>query len=209
MEHRTAIVTGGSGGSAWPSSAALAAAGWRVVTDGRDAATLRSGRSAGSTASPPSPATSPTPPTAPSSSAAAGGPIDLVVNNAGGLGPSPLPALADYPLDALAELFDVNVVAPLGVDPGGPAAPGDRGAVDRRHHVRRRRSRPTRAGAATAPRRPRSTTSAGCSPSSGPSCGCSRSTPATCAPRCTRTPSPARTSPTARCPRPACRRSWP
>ena len=32
---------------------------------------------------------------------AAGGRIDLVVNNASVLGPSPLPPLADYPLDAL------------------------------------------------------------------------------------------------------------
>jgi NAD(P)-dependent dehydrogenase (short-subunit alcohol dehydrogenase family) len=35
------------------------------------------------------------------------------VNNAGGLGPSPLPRLADFPLDELPALFDVNVVAPL------------------------------------------------------------------------------------------------
>ena len=41
--------------------------------------------------------------------------IDLLVNNAGGLGPSPLPGLADYPLDELADLFTVNVVAPLGL----------------------------------------------------------------------------------------------
>ena len=41
------------------------------------------------------------------------GPLGLVVNNAGGLGPSPLPSLADYPLDALSELFEVNVAAPL------------------------------------------------------------------------------------------------
>ena len=47
--------------------------------------------------------------------AAAGDRIDLVVNNAGGLGPSPLPGLADYPLDELADLFAVNVVAPLGL----------------------------------------------------------------------------------------------
>jgi NAD(P)-dependent dehydrogenase (short-subunit alcohol dehydrogenase family) len=45
--------------------------------------------------------------------ARAHGRLDLVVNNAGGLGPSPLPHLADYPLDALTELFAVNVVAPL------------------------------------------------------------------------------------------------
>src|SRR3954465_3149232 len=44
---------------------------------------------------------------------AAPGPINLVVNNAGGLGPSPLPALRDVDPEALAALFAVNVVAPL------------------------------------------------------------------------------------------------
>ena len=63
----------------------------------------------------PSPATSPTPAIAPPSSPPPAGPIDLLVNNAGGLGPSPLPALADYPLGALADLFAVNVVAPIGL----------------------------------------------------------------------------------------------
>src|SRR3954453_20959718 len=29
------------------------------------------------------------------------------------LGPSPMPALADYPLDALREVYEANVVAPL------------------------------------------------------------------------------------------------
>ena len=44
---------------------------------------------------------------------AAGGPIDLVVNNASLLGPSPMPRLADYPLDALREVYEANVLAPL------------------------------------------------------------------------------------------------
>src|SRR3954447_25147460 len=44
---------------------------------------------------------------------AAGDRIDLVVNNASLLGPSPMPALADYPLDALREVFEANVLAPL------------------------------------------------------------------------------------------------
>jgi NAD(P)-dependent dehydrogenase (short-subunit alcohol dehydrogenase family) len=47
--------------------------------------------------------------------AAAGHRIDLVVNNAGVLGPSPQPALADYPLGELARVYDVNVFAPLGL----------------------------------------------------------------------------------------------
>jgi NAD(P)-dependent dehydrogenase (short-subunit alcohol dehydrogenase family) len=41
------------------------------------------------------------------------GPVDVLVNNASSLGPSPLPALADYPLSTLEDVFRVNVVAPL------------------------------------------------------------------------------------------------
>jgi len=41
--------------------------------------------------------------------------LDLLVNNASDLGPSPLPALADYPLDALEHVFAVNVFAPVGL----------------------------------------------------------------------------------------------
>ena len=43
------------------------------------------------------------------------GGLDLVINNAGTLGTSPLPSLADYPLDDLRIAFEVNVVAPLGL----------------------------------------------------------------------------------------------
>ena len=38
---------------------------------------------------------------------------DLLVNNAGTLGASPLPALADYPPDELRVAFEVNVIAPI------------------------------------------------------------------------------------------------
>jgi len=41
------------------------------------------------------------------------GGLDLLCNNASALGPSPLPSLADYPLDELERVFSVNVVAPL------------------------------------------------------------------------------------------------
>ena len=44
---------------------------------------------------------------------AAGDRIDLVVNNASLLGPSPMPRLADYPLGALREVYEANVLAPL------------------------------------------------------------------------------------------------
>ena len=44
---------------------------------------------------------------------AAGGQIDLLVNNASTLGLSPQPALADYPAGALRRVYEVNVLAPL------------------------------------------------------------------------------------------------
>jgi NAD(P)-dependent dehydrogenase (short-subunit alcohol dehydrogenase family) len=43
------------------------------------------------------------------------GGLDLLVNNASVLGPSPQPALADYPLSVLTDVFAVNVTAPLGL----------------------------------------------------------------------------------------------
>ncbi len=41
------------------------------------------------------------------------GGLDLLVANASTLGPSPQPALADYPLDKLRRVYEVNVLAPL------------------------------------------------------------------------------------------------
>jgi NAD(P)-dependent dehydrogenase (short-subunit alcohol dehydrogenase family) len=44
---------------------------------------------------------------------AAGDEVDVLVNNASTLGPSPQPALASYPLDELERVYNVNVTAPL------------------------------------------------------------------------------------------------
>ncbi|MET0144160.1 MAG: SDR family oxidoreductase [Ilumatobacteraceae bacterium] len=120
MEHRprTAIVTGGSRGLGRALVSELATRGWIVVTDGRRAGDLADATSglgpnvvavAGDITDPTHRAT------LVASAVEVGGSVDLVVNNAGGLGPSPLPGLAEYPLDALADLFAVNVVAPLGL----------------------------------------------------------------------------------------------
>ena len=63
---------------------------------------------------PRSPATSPTRRTGPRCSPRpSAGRLDLLVNNAGTLGASPLPALADYPPDELRAAFEVNVIAPV------------------------------------------------------------------------------------------------
>jgi NAD(P)-dependent dehydrogenase (short-subunit alcohol dehydrogenase family) len=43
----------------------------------------------------------------------AGNELDLVFNNASALGPSPLPPLAEYPLDELQRVYEVNVAGPL------------------------------------------------------------------------------------------------
>ena len=109
-ERRTAIVTGGSRGLGRALVEELAERGWNVVTDGRDAATL-SGFGERVVAVP----GDITDPAHRRALVEAAGRIDLLVNNAGGLGPSPLPGLAEYPLDALGDLFAVNVVAPLGL----------------------------------------------------------------------------------------------
>ena len=65
---------------------------------------------------------------------------------------------------------------------------------------RTRRSSPTRAGAPTPRRRPASSSSPPSSVSNDPTSACCASTRATCGPRCTRTRSRVRTSPTARLP---------
>lgn len=45
--------------------------------------------------------------------AADAGGLDAVIHNASMLGPSPQPALADYPLDTLRRVYEINVFAPL------------------------------------------------------------------------------------------------
>ena len=45
--------------------------------------------------------------------ARAAGPVDVLINNASELGPLPMPKLEDYPWDALLRVFKVNAVAPL------------------------------------------------------------------------------------------------
>ena len=61
----------------------------------------------------------------------AGG-LDLLVNNASELGPSPLPPLADLAAGRLPRVLEVNAVAPLALRAGGPpgAAPRRRRVVD-------------------------------------------------------------------------------
>ena len=201
--HRTAIVTGGSRGLGRALVRILADQGWRVVTDGRDVEALE--RAVGDrerVVAVPGDVTDPQHRRRLVDTAVeVGGGIDLLVNNAGGLGPSPLPGLAEYPLDELADLFTVNVVAPLGLIQMALPSLLTRDAASSSTSRRTPLSRRTRVGVGTARRRRPSITSGECLPSNTPSCGCSPSTPATCGRRCTRTPFLARTSRIVRCPR--------
>jgi NAD(P)-dependent dehydrogenase (short-subunit alcohol dehydrogenase family) len=99
----------------------LARAGWSLVIDARDGAALRVATDRIRAAAPEGvrvvdvvgDVTDVAHRHALTDAAIALGGIDLLINNAGTLGTSPLPLLADYPLDDLRVAFEANVVAPL------------------------------------------------------------------------------------------------
>jgi NAD(P)-dependent dehydrogenase (short-subunit alcohol dehydrogenase family) len=116
-----AIVTGASRGLGEALASGLAGSGWSVVIDGRDRTTLDAATDrirshatdSGSVVAVAGDITDAAHRNALTDAAVALGGLDLLVNNAGTLGASPLPSLADYPLDELRVAFEVNVVAPL------------------------------------------------------------------------------------------------
>ena len=109
----TALLTGASKGLGRALAVALAARGWRLVVDARgpelddlavqlpDVIAVRGD------------VTDPVHREALTAAVEALGRLDLLVNNASDLGPSPLPALARFPLDALRAVYEADVVAPL------------------------------------------------------------------------------------------------
>jgi NAD(P)-dependent dehydrogenase (short-subunit alcohol dehydrogenase family) len=115
--HRTALITGASRGLGLALARALAGEGWTLIVDARGEDTLESARAelaeqtrviaipgdvsdAGHRA-------------ALADAAREVGGLDALVNNASILGPSPQPALLDYPLDVLEEVYRKNTLAPL------------------------------------------------------------------------------------------------
>lgn len=114
---RTAIVTGSSRGFGLATARALAHQGWSLVIDARGTSALRevteelsrltavegiagdiSDRHHRSELV---------------SAAAQTGRLDLLMNNASMLGPSPQPYLSEYPLGVLRNVYEVNTIAPL------------------------------------------------------------------------------------------------
>jgi NAD(P)-dependent dehydrogenase (short-subunit alcohol dehydrogenase family) len=108
-----AIITGASRGLGRALAAGLAASGWDLVVDGRDAAALNDAELGPRAVRVPGDVADPAHRAALLAAADRLGGPDLLANNAGVLGPSPQPALADYPLRVLREVFEINVVAPL------------------------------------------------------------------------------------------------
>jgi len=201
-----ALITGASKGFGRAIAEALAERGWTLIVDARAAAGLADAARGHTSITPV--AGDVTDPGHRQRLAALvdqlGGRLDLLINNASTLGTSPLPQLADYPLDELRQVYETNVIAPLALiqaiiepltatggtiinissDAAAEAYPGWGGYGS------------SKAGLTSSPpcwaRRSRG-------------CGAMRSTPATCGRRCTSRPSPARTSQTA----PSRRRSVP
>jgi NAD(P)-dependent dehydrogenase (short-subunit alcohol dehydrogenase family) len=118
-----AIVTGASRGLGEALAGGLARAGWSLVIDGRDRTTLDAAAVRVRAHAAPDSRVVAVPGDITDiehrhelvAAAFDLGGLDLVVNNAGTLGASPLPSLADYPLGDLRVAFEVNVVAPLGL----------------------------------------------------------------------------------------------
>ncbi|MEV6427402.1 SDR family oxidoreductase [Nocardia sp. NPDC051463] len=118
MVHRpTALITGASAGFGLALTRSLVGRGWQVIGTGRRADRLERVRAelGDAVLALPGDITDPAHRAELADIARRIGYLDLVVNNASRLGPSPMPRLADYPLDELELVYRTNVIAPLAV----------------------------------------------------------------------------------------------
>jgi NAD(P)-dependent dehydrogenase (short-subunit alcohol dehydrogenase family) len=118
METKVVLVTGASRGLGRALAAGLAREGYDLIIDARDAVALDAAAAeirwdGGTVTAIPGDVTDAAHRLALQRAAERAGRLDLLVNNAGTLGASPLPALADYPADELRTAFEVNVIAPI------------------------------------------------------------------------------------------------
>jgi NAD(P)-dependent dehydrogenase (short-subunit alcohol dehydrogenase family) len=109
-----ALITGASRGLGRALALDLYATGWRLVLDARGSAALADvAETMPGVVAVPGDVTDPLHREALAAEVDALGGIDLLVNNASELGPSPLPRLADYPLAELRRVYETNLLAPL------------------------------------------------------------------------------------------------
>ena len=120
IESKTALITGASRGLGLALARELATQGWHLLIDARGAQALEAARvqlsalaGGGKIVAISGDVTDATHLEKLAQAAHELGGLDLLVNNASILGPSPQPALLEYPLDVLERVYRTNVIAPL------------------------------------------------------------------------------------------------
>ena len=114
-DTKTALITGASAGLGRASALALAARGWDLIITARGLEPLTRVRAATGAMAIAGDVADPAHRAQLAAALADLDRLDLVINNASALGPSPMPRLADYPLDEFATVLATNVVAPLAI----------------------------------------------------------------------------------------------